>query len=171
MSLSAPYDQNEESGSILLTLDPRRFGSFPAGVIWRGARLAKKGEFHVTLLHARSISKLRELANQDIARFFDSFVEKFSLGLISFIDDFRYAEEAEKRTILVRCVVSELDALFREFGKKFGIALPTQPAHVTLYTLQKNAGIHINSDTTMQGLERVDLPELEVAFATILKAT
>ena len=45
--------------------------------------------------------------------------------------------------------------------------MPTQAAHVTLYTLQRNAGIHINSDEKMERLERVHLPELERGFATL----
>ncbi len=79
---------------------------------------------------------------------------------MSFLNDFRYVEEKAKKTIIVRCLVSNLDKLFAELRRVFGVTMETQPAHITLYTLQKNAGIHINSMALMESLERVRLPKL-----------
>jgi len=164
MSVRAPYGQNEESGSIRLGLDSRLFNPFSAEVMWNSFRLGKKEEFHVTLLHAKQSSKLAEVPNDDLAAFFNSFVEESPISLISFIDDFRYAEEQEKKTIVIRCIVSNLNKLFVLFNQTYQVQLPVQATHVTLYTLQKNAGIHIGSDEEMGRLQRVNLPELDAAL-------
>lgn len=171
MSVRAPYSQNEESGSIRLGLDSRLFSLFPSEVTWNSLRLVKKEEFHVTLLHTKSTSNLAHVSNEELASFFDAFVANSPIKFLSFIDDFRYVEEDEKRTIAVRCAVSNLGELFAAFNTAFGIQLPKQPAHVTLYSLDKKVGIHINSEEKMESLERVRLPELEAALSKIQRAT
>ena len=169
MSVKVPYSQNEESGSIRLGLNSGIFAPFPSLVTWNGLQLVKKEEFHVTLLHAKYSTELAGVANDELAVFFDSFVIKNPIELISFIDDLRYVEEDDKKTILVRCAASNLEELFVAFNAPFGVQLPTQPAHVTLYSLDKAVGIHINSDEKMESLERVRLPELEASLSKIQK--
>jgi len=163
MSVRVPYGQNEQ-GSIWLSLDPRLFEAFPREVIWNNTQLTKKDEFHITLLHAKSASELANVPNEEVASFFNSFVETHPVKLLSFIGDFRYVEEEEKKTVVVRCIVSNLNGLFLLFNRTLHVQLPVQAAHVTLYTLQKNAGIHINSDEKMESLQRVGLPELSAAL-------
>ena len=164
MSVRAPYSQNETSGSIRLALDPEIFGHFLSEVHWNSRKLVKKEEFHVTLLHAKATPKLTHVPNEELASFFELFVENNPIELVSFLDDFRYVEEDEKRTIIVRCMVSNLAELFIAFNTVFEVQLPTQPAHVTLYSLEKSVGIHINSDEKMESLERVHFPDLEAAL-------
>lgn len=165
--LRDPYEQDEQ-GSTRLSLDPKIFDAFPQTISWRGAQLQKKDELHVTLMHPKSLPELADVPNEKLASFLASFVEKTPIELTSFLDDFRCAKEGENQTIVVQCTVSNLSELFTRFNQEFSAALPVQAAHVTLYTLQKNRGIYINDTETMEGLDRVHLPELEAAFSKLL---
>ena len=167
MSVRVPYNQSEESGSIRLGLGSGIFAPFPSEITWNGLQLVKKEEFHVTLLHARETPRLTHVSNEELASFFDSFVERNPIGLLSFLDDCRYVEEYGKKTILVRCTASNLEELFAACNDAFRVQLPTQPAHVTLYSLERSVGIHINSGEKMEGLEHVHLPELEAALREV----
>ena len=167
MSVPALYKQNAVSGSIQLGLDIGMFEHFPRQVNWHGVQLLKKSEFHVTLLHAKSHAGLSNISNQELASFFTTFVSKWPIALLSFTDDFRYVEEGEKKTLLVRCIVSHIEELFAALNRAFGTHLPVQPAHVTLYSLETTVGIHVNSEGAMARLERVESPELEEAYGKI----
>jgi len=57
------------------------------------------------------------------------------------------------------------------FNAAFRVQLPTQPAHVTLYSLEKTVGIHINDDKHMESLERVDISDLTEPLSKVLKVT
>gem|GEM_PF-4348245 len=111
MSVDAPYSQNNESGSIRLRLPTNIFDHFPLDINWNGKKLQKKSEFHVTLLHAKSHPNLASLSNDEIASFFNEFVLTHPITFVSFIKDFRYAEEADKKTIIIRCAVANLSEL------------------------------------------------------------
>ncbi len=166
VGLKYPYGQNEQ-GSIYLSLDANLFSAFPQEVEWKGVRLSKKDEFHVTLLHAKQTPELSHIPNERLASLFESFVERNPMKFESFLEDLRFIEEGADKTIVARCAVSNLNELFAELNKSFGARLPVQAAHVTLYTLEKNKGIYINSDQQMENSERVRLPELETALSKI----
>lgn len=169
--LQAPYQQNEQ-GSTRLALDPMIFIAFPRTISWKGEQLHMKDELHATIMHPKSLPELAEVQNDRFASFLASFVQKNPVRLSAFLNDFRCASEegpsisvgAGNRTIVVRCTLSNLPELFSRFNKEFKVNLPLQAAHVTLYTLQKNRGIYINDEKTMETLERVHLPELEAAL-------
>lgn len=161
-----PYQQNEQ-GSIYLSLDTSLFSAFPQEVEWKGVRLTKKDEFHVTLLHAKQAQEFSNIPNERLAAFFVSFIQRKPMTFESFLDDLRFVEEGEHKTIVARCAVSNLNELFVEFNQAFSANLPVQAAHVTLYTLQKNKGIYVNTDQQMERAEPVHLPELETALSKI----
>lgn len=167
MNIRAPYlghIKNEHIASIVLPIDDRQSVSFPRAVSWKNVRLDIKDEFHVTLLNVGTASALSQRPREDIVSFFNAYAARRPIALVSFADDFRYVEKDVRKTILVRCVVSNLNLLFEELNRTFEIDMPMQPAHVTLYTLQKNVGIHVPSIEVMERLERVYLPVLEEAL-------
>ena len=174
IDVRSPYEahfKNDELASIVLPMDSVLFDALPQVVSWNGLELSKKEEFHMTLLHVQQASELSGRPREETASLFNSFVGKNPIECLSLSNDLRYAEEGANKTILVRCIVSHVDGLFADLNRTFAIAMPVQPAHVTLYSLEKNKGIHINSDEKMGGLERVHLPELEAALAKIKVAT
>lgn len=173
MSVPVPYllRSGTSGRSLVLNLDPELFREFPDLVQWDGTTLRKKSEFHVTLLQIRIASELvrepLEGFESKVENFFHSFIKEKPIEVVSFLDDFRYAEKEEKKTIVVRCTVSNLNEFFVALNRAIHIDMPTQPTHVTLYTLQKNIGIHVPDDRTMEDLERVHLPELDAALKSV----
>lgn len=156
---------------IGLKVDESLFADFPATVEWKGDILLKKDNFHVTICRGENIFTAAGLnleeGEEKLLSFFNSFVEKRPITLLSFLDDFRYAvdEERDRKTVVIRCTVSNLSEFFLELNSSFGINLPVQPAHVTLYTLQKNLGIHIPSEEVMNAFPVVGLPVLHAVLA------
>lgn len=170
MKVCVPYEPHYKADglvSIVLPLDHTIFSSLPAEMLWKGIRLGKKAEFHITLLHVQKAAELAHRSREEIVSLFNAFVEGHPIRLVSFTNDLRYTEEDEKKTILVRCTVANLDGLFASLNSAFRISMPTQPAHVTIYSLDPFVGIHVNSDEKMESLERVHLPELEAALKKI----
>ena len=160
---------------IGLSLPAMMFADFPESVEWASNTFKKKSEFHSTICKGEEVFTTASLEQQTgepkLLALFNSLVEQAPILLESFLDDFRFAQEEEKKSIVVRCKLSNLGTFFDELNATFKINIPMQPAHVTLYTLEGKPGIHINSDEKMESLERVRLPELEAALSKIQKTT
>lgn len=167
MSVLAPYKEKAGSESIWLPVSEKLFVDFPEKIVWDGVSLQRKSEFHVTLLQVKNVAALADASSAEAIDFFNTFVARKPIEFVSIFNDFRYAKESEKKVILVRCVVSHIEELFAALNDTFDINVPIQPPHVTLYTLQRDAGIHINSLDAMEHLERVRLPQLDVAFTSL----
>lgn len=172
MKVSQPYREFRKQNSldsIWSPIDSSVFDAFPATVVWEGQTLLKKDVFHFTVLHVETACELiekseelqRSSTEEKITTFFNTFVAENPIKLISFQDDFRYAQKGERRTIVLRCIASNIPEFFAALNKKFNIKMPTQPMHVTLYTLQKNGGIHIPSNAVIKNLPKVSIPALD----------
>ncbi|OGG49689.1 hypothetical protein A2763_03345 [Candidatus Kaiserbacteria bacterium RIFCSPHIGHO2_01_FULL_54_36] len=153
--------------SICLPVEPGLFEEFPKTVVWEGLTLLKKDEFHVTLLNITSLRNGAGISDETVMSFLDEFAKQHRFEPTAFLDDFRFVREGERASVVIRCRVSNLEELFREIRRKFNIDLPLQPAHVTLYTLQRNGGIHIPSEEVMESLPPVRIPELQKAAENI----
>ncbi|MBI4079905.1 hypothetical protein HY414_01580 [Candidatus Kaiserbacteria bacterium] len=167
MSVRAPYEghyKENKLASIVLPIDPDLFGALSEVMHWGGVDFSKKEELHVTLIRVQHASELSGRSPEEIASFFNSFVEDNPIILGSLLNDLRQATEGGNKTILVRCTAQNLDELFAALNRTFGIAVPVQPAHITLYSVEHNKGIHVNSDAKMESLEHVDLPEFDEAL-------
>ncbi len=161
---------------IGVRVDPVAFKGFPTTVEWRSQMLLKKDEFHATICCGEDIFKEVQKKNGaapeetelKLVELFNNFVQDAPIVLLGFINEFRYAQDERGRaTILVRCRFANLEVFFETMNKSLGIAIPIQPAHVTLYTLQKNMGMHIPDEKTMQSLSSVHLPQLETILREI----
>lgn len=175
MNVDAPYREfraNNNLDSIWFPIQSPVFEVFPPTVAWDGQTLTKKDSFHFTVLHVETACTLmlerrklnRVEAEEKVTSFFNEFVKKYPITLVSFEDDFRFAQRDEKRTIVLRCVASNLNEFFAQLNRTLGIDMPTQPTHVTLYTLQKNVGIHIPTNQVMESLPRVSVSALDEAL-------
>ena len=167
MMIREPYIEKAGSESVWLPLPASLFLPFPAEIEWNTIKFRKKDEFHVTLLHVKNASIAANVPTEEILTFFDLFIEKHPIEFLSTVDDFRYMQENERKTIVVRCDVSNLDLLFTELNEKFNINVPKQPPHVTIYSLPDKPAIHILSEAIMESLERVSAQELERAFSNM----
>ncbi len=160
--------------SVETTVGPETFQHFPQSVMWRGNALLKKDDFHVTICKGEDVWQRAGLdasaGEVKLLALFERFVKEQPIALGQFNKDFRFIQKEEKKSIIIRCTVKNLDLFFEALNVEFGIQMPLQPAHITLYTLQKNVGIHIATESEMLSLEKVSLSELEAAYESLKKA-
>lgn len=144
----------------------------PKSLEFGGNKFVVKPEFHITLLNFERIAKLIDSANveklkPDILSEFYEFVNKQPLTQYTLSKELRLVRAGENKTIVVLAKLKGIDKLFDTLSKKYGVALPVQPTHITLYTLPTDTfGIPINSYEELKKISKlVDLPELQTLLA------
>ncbi len=136
-------------------------GSLPKTVFIDGNNLSLKSSFHVSLICTKElVAKYGdESLEQKIVKRFCDFVSKEDINFIKFTGEFRLAILEERKTVIARCEVSNLENFTKELSKDLGVDIPTQPTHVTLYTLQPDMGIGLNSFEVLEHKSRtIDVP-------------
>ncbi len=151
---------SSEDGYLFLPLPPEAFASLPDTVTVGKKTLMKKKEFHVTLVHAASISEA------DLRALLEDYLRERSIAFIRFIDDIRLAAEPGRTSIAARCAVSNLEGLFDRIEERFRQRLPLQPAHVSLY-IDADRGVGIDSEEEWQSHERLEFPEITSALNSV----
>lgn len=111
--------------------------------------LHRKTEFHVSLLCVKNILAMLPDAEQKILEFFCKFVKEHNVSFGRFTGEFKFAEYEERKTVVALCEVLNLKKFSEALGQKLSIDIPPQPTHITLYTLQPNVGIGLNSPEEM----------------------
>ena len=130
---------------------PVTIENLPETVIVNGTILHRKSSFHVSLLCVKDIVAGNGIEiEQKLLNVFCSFVGEHNISLVSYLDEFRFAEDAERKTLVVRCTINGLKEFFSYIESSLGIVVLSQPTHVTLYTLQPNIGIGLNSLEAME---------------------
>lgn len=154
---------------LSITLINLKIDSLPERLEFEGDEFVVKPEFHISLINFDKVAKLIDSANAEklkpeIAEEFYEFVKKRPLTQYALTDDLRLVRVADdNKTIVVMAKLEGIDQLFDILSKKYGMVLPVQPAHVTLYTLPTDTfGIPINSYEELARISRpVDMPELQ----------
>jgi isopentenyldiphosphate isomerase len=125
-----------------------------------GETLLRKDHFHVSLLCVKNILlNAPELENQILQHFCD-YIRDNEIKFEGFTKEFRLAKKDERLSVVALCKMSNLNKFTEYLSEKIDIKIPIQPTHVTIYTLQPNAGIGLNSPEEMeQGSEPVAVPE------------
>lgn len=129
---------------------PVEVGDLPDTVIVEGETLHRKSSFHVSLVCVKDILSKNPDVEQEVLDAFCSFAEKKNISFIRYTGEFRFAQHEEKKTLVALCEISNLLEFSESLGRKLGMIFPLQPTHVTLYTLQPNAGIGLNSPADME---------------------
>ena len=114
-------------------------GNLPNEVTINGTKLLLKSSFHVSLVCINEIIKKHSIS---IPGFIDSLINEFcdfvrenDINVLNYLEDFRFAEEADQKTIVIFCNVSKLKIFFELINKKYNLNIEYPPTHVTLYTL------------------------------------
>jgi hypothetical protein len=151
--------------SILLA--DLKIGNLPQTLKVGEDEFVVKPEFHITLLSSWGISKVIgsknvELEPEAIEEFY-KFVESFPLTRYKLSNELRFVNVNGNKTIVVMANLDGIDKLFDILSKKYGVKIPVQPTHVTLYTLPTDRiGIGINSYEELKKIsEPIKIPELE----------
>ena len=126
---------------------PIEIGELPKEVNIGGDKLSLKSSFHVSLICVRDIlaKNNKENLEQIILDYFCKFILENDVSFIKFTGEFRLAKSEERKTIVARCEVSNLEKFLQQISNELGIEALNQPTHVTLYTLQPDLGIGLNS--------------------------
>ena len=143
-------------GSLLLPLPAEAFAALPASIEVDGIALARKSEFHLTLLDRALGARMHAPKAGD--------APAAGLPALFAAQDWRWRASGERWLLLeakdgkpAHSVVELLDmpafARFRALaGERLGEALPATPAHVTLYVAGDPIGIGIESNASFERL-------------------
>ncbi len=129
-----------------------------------GDTLIKKDHFHVSLLCVKNILETYPDKEEEIIQHFCDFTQEHEVKFEGFTKEFRMATREERKSIVAMCKVSNLDAFAQYLSEKIGMEVFTQPTHVTIYTLQHNMGIGLNSPEELEEKSNpVEVPEAVLA--------
>lgn len=124
----------------------------------------KKDHFHVSLLCVKNILEIKPDIEAEIIQHFCDFSKYNELTFEGFTKDFRLAESDERKSVVALCKVSNLHIFAEYLTEMIGVKVVPQPAHVTIYTLQSNAGIGLNSSEEMEEKSKlIEVPEAVLA--------
>ena len=133
-----------------------------------GDTLLLKSEHHISLMCVKRVVELIEVEDKEALQLqivddFERFIGKQALTEFSLLPEFRMVERDERKSIVVMTSVSGLEDFFNVVRNKYhALEIPMQPTHITLYTLQPEAGIGIFSDAELRSDSHViELAALE----------
>lgn len=135
----------------------------PKSIELGGETLLRKSAFHASLVCIEQIADrhgwdLAAIEPRIIELFLD-FARRHDLTRVEFSGEFRLAESGELKSVVALCRVPNLAELFEQLSRELGAPIELQPAHVTIFTRQPDAGIFLTSLAEMAELSRpVSLP-------------
>lgn len=154
---------------LSITLTNLKVADLPERLEFEGDEFVVKPEFHITLINFDKLAKIiddvgPEKLKPEIVDVFYEFVKRRPLAQYALLNELRLVRVAEdNKTIIVMAKLEGIDELFDALSKKYGVALPVQPTHITLYTLPTDTfGIPINSYNELGEISKqIELPEIE----------
>jgi hypothetical protein len=155
-------------GYIALVVE--HFMNLPAQIEIDGKILFKKDELHISLMALKYLVPLVNIgannaSEDDLVRDFLEYQSTTDLSQFQPSNIFRYVKRDKRETIIVMVDVPNLEWLFDMLRIKYGVNIPTQPTHITIYTLQPEAGIGILSQSELErDSKQVVLPELKLIW-------
>jgi hypothetical protein len=138
----------------------------PPTVSVDGDVLLRKNEFHISLVCTKRLAPLinpvnPKQAEQALVATFVDFVQKTPLIEFTLTGKFYLVNKGDRKTVVALCEMPGLAELFAHLNQALGVDLPVQPAHITLYTLQPDAGIGVLSEDELHQIGKlIDLPQL-----------
>ncbi|MDP2630729.1 MAG: hypothetical protein Q8P56_04955 [Candidatus Uhrbacteria bacterium] len=133
---------------------PVEINNLPEQIYVEGLELHPRSTFHVSLLCVKNLiekygDKIQNL-EQKILEYFCTYIAGNEISFLGYKDVFRLATFEERRSVVVLCGVSDLDNFIRSLESHLDIEISLQPTHATLYTLQPDVGIGLNSQADMK---------------------
>lgn len=147
---------------------PVSIEGLPEKIEVEGYTLLRKTSFHVSLVCIGNIIEkynvsIPDFQNKVVADFCE-FIQKDSVNLLRYRNEFRFATQSERRSVVVMCDVSNLDEFFQLINQRYGLRVEYPPTHITLYTLQLNSGIFLtDSEDIKQFTKSITNPDLLLA--------
>ncbi|HPR09755.1 MAG TPA: hypothetical protein PLT04_04255 [Candidatus Saccharibacteria bacterium] len=155
---------NHDNGYISLII--KDLAELPDTITVNGKTLTRKGEFHISLMALKNLVPLINESNisineDDLVQFFLETQKDVPLSNYELTGELRYVKRDERETVVAMVNVLGVEVLFDKLRDKFSLEIPTQPTHITIYTLQPEAGIGILSPEELdRDSQTITLPEL-----------
>ena len=138
----------------------------PDKITVNGNELLKKSEFHISVMAIKNLAPLLdpdnvEQASELLKQDFLDFAITNDLMNFALTGEYRLVTRDERVTVVAMVDLKSVEGLFQYLRQKHNIDFPTQPTHITLYTLQPEAGIGILSQEQLETDSiLVEVPEL-----------
>ena len=139
-----------------------------------GYELLKQNEFHISIMALKNLAPMLDVENpeqacEQLKRDFLEFAKTHNLAGFRLTGEYRMVQRDERVTIVAMVELRNINKLFDYLRSKHGIDFPTQPTHITMYTLHPNVGIGILSqDELANNSSLVSIPALanmEIEYA------
>lgn len=145
----------------------------PETLTIKGHTLRRKAEFHITLtnphkLAARIDESRAGVLSKALVAEFKAYNDEHPLTDYSLTNTFYFVEKDMRKTVVAMARVPALEGFFKLVRQKYGVHVPKQPAHVTLYALPpEEVVIPIRSAQELREMgTRIRLPELQIVPKT-----
>ena len=139
-----------------------------------GYELIKKGEFHVSIMALKNLAPMLnaenpEQASEQLKQDFLEFVKTHDVTDFRLTGEYRLVKRDERVTVVAMVELKNINELFDYLRSKHGVDFPTQPTHITMYTLQPDTGIGILSQDELESSSSVvdisALANVEIEYA------
>lgn len=165
--MKLPYDFFE-NGYGYIRLEDLQLNKLPDRIKVDGDELVIKQEFHISLVWAGRLSEIvdkkdKEKIQKEMIEEFDNFTKKHSLKDYKLTKELRLVKREKRKSVIAMAEVPNISLFFERLSQKYGVDLPVQPTHITLYTLPTDKigiGILSYGELDMYS-ELIDLPDLQ----------
>jgi len=128
-----------------------------------GVTFLKRTAFHVSLMYVPNILAKHPDLEEKILQSFCNFQNGHTFSIQEFTGELRHVTDTERgrESVIAMCTVNNLDKWSKVLERELKITVEPHPTHVTMYTLEENLGIGVNSHTELEKKsELIILPEL-----------
>ncbi len=166
--MKLPHSLYENGFDYIRLEDLQLKSQLPEYITIEDEKMVKKPEFHISLVWVGRLSEIVDAANKGkVKRYmieeFEKFIAINPLDVYELTGELRLVKNNGLKTVIAMAKVPNLEKFFDKLSEKYGVRLPMQPAHITLYTLPSDkVGIGILSDEELQNIsEPVNIPGLQ----------
>lgn len=144
---------NHDDGYIALV--DIELANMPDSVTVSGMTLLKKDEFHVSIIALKHLAPLinpeqPDIAEKELVRDFIEFQKEHELADFALSGDHYLVKRDDRVTIVSMVQLDGVNELYDTLRQKYQLEFPTQPTHITTYTLQPNKGIGLFSRAELE---------------------
>jgi hypothetical protein len=138
----------------------------PQTVNCRGTKMVRKEEFHITIISTSRVAGLIDADNSEkiqaeIIKDFRKIADKDKMKQFKLLNQFRFVTRDTRKTIVAVCEFPGGDEFFASLESKFGMSIPRQPFHITIYSLEPSVGISLSSPAEINETTEISMPELK----------
>ena len=145
------------------------FSNLPEEIVVEDTHYFVKSEFHITLVPVGKIIEKNHITienfKEKVIADFCEFVALNPVNLLGYSTNYRLATDKALSSIVVMCVVSNLDGFYTVLNEKYGLNLETHPTYITVYDSHRNIDVMIaDFDDIQQKSRNITVPELMGKF-------